>query len=125
VEEKLSEAEMYIMKCFWTEGEMRSDDVAELVSKRNWKKTTLLTFLSRLIAKNMLSVTKKGNTNIYTPICTESDYLTNRSKTFLNEMFGGSAKSFFVTMINNNNLTQDDIAELKKWLDEKENDENV
>ena len=71
---RLSEAEYAIMQQFWEEGPMGSDGLAALAAARGWKPTTLLTFLSRLAAKGMLAVEKKGKSNLYRPLVGRAAY---------------------------------------------------
>ena len=117
---RLSEAELYIMLQFWQHGAMKSDQLAALVADKEWKPTTLLTFLSRLAAKGMLKTEKQGKSNLYTPLITQGEYRELESRQFLDEMYDGSARDFFVAMVNSNNLSPQDITELKKWLSEQE-----
>ncbi|MFV0350897.1 MAG: BlaI/MecI/CopY family transcriptional regulator [Oscillospiraceae bacterium] len=116
----LSEAELYIMRFFWAHGPMKSSRLAQLTSQKGWKATTLLTFLSRLVAKGMLSNQKEGKANLYSPLISEAEYKAGEGKTFLNEMYGGSAKNFLAALVNNNGMSATDLEELKQWLTEQE-----
>ena len=116
----LSEAELYIMLQFWQNGAMKSEQLAPLVADKGWKPTTLLTFLSRLAAKGMLKAEKQGKANLYTPLVQQQQYREMESRQFLDEMYNGSARDFFVAMVNSKNLSAQEIAELKKWLNEQE-----
>ena len=42
---------------------------------KEWKHTTIATFLQKLYQKGLLRVVKKGNTNLYYPLVTEEEYL--------------------------------------------------
>lgn len=121
---KLSEAERYIMNKFWLHGAMYSDELAGLVAEKGWKTTTLLTFLSRLAAKEMLTVEKKGKANRYIPAVTQSAYRREEGMMFLDERYGGSAKDFLAAIVDGKGLTKADITELRQWLSEQE-DENA
>lgn len=125
MEYKMSDAERYVMGCFWSKGSMKSDEVASMVVEKGWKQTTLLTFLSRLAAKGMLRVDKKGKSNLYTPIVSEEEYLKIESRQFLDEMYAGSAKSFLAAMIDSRGLTKEDIGELREWLNSQEVDDDA
>lgn len=125
MEYKMSDAERYIMGCFWDRGSMKSDELASMVIEKGWKQTTLLTFLSRLAAKGMLQVEKRGKANLYTPLVSEEEYLNMESRQFLDEMYGGSAKNFLAAMIDSRGLTKEDIGELREWLNRQEVDEDA
>lgn len=117
---QLSEAELYIMQWFWQRGAMKTDELSALVAPREWKPTTLLTFLSRLAAKGMLQVERQGKSNLYSPLVTETHWRASESRSFLNEMHGGSARNFLAAMTDAHGLSREDISELKAWLDEQE-----
>ena len=117
---RLSEAELYIMRLFWQHGPMKSDDLASLVAERTWKSTTLLTFLSRLAAKEMLRVEKQGKSNCYHPLLSEQEYLRREGKVFLDQLYGGSARDFLAAMVDSRGITESDLTELKAWLSQQE-----
>lgn len=116
----LSDTERYIMQFFWQNGAMKSDDLAALVKEKGWKSTTLLTFLSRLVKKGMLQIQKLGRSNLYIPVISLEEYRQTESNLFLDEMYGGSAKSFIAAMIDNRGLSNADIEELRQWLNAQE-----
>ena len=63
---KLSAAELEVMRHVWAAGEPVTCEAlrASLAGEREWKTTTVLTFLSRLADKGMLTVTKRGRANL-------------------------------------------------------------
>lgn len=117
---RLSEAEAYIMQLFWENGAMKTDELSGLVAEKEWKPTTLLTFLSRLVAKGMLEAEKQGKANLYRPLVGREEYLQGEGRAFLNEMYGGSAKSFLACLVDGQGLSAAELAELKEWLNEQE-----
>lgn len=117
---RLSEAEAYIMQLFWQHGAMKTDELSILVTEKQWKPTTLLTFLSRLVAKGMLAAQKQGKANIYRPLVGRDEYRQEEGRAFLDEMYGGSAKDFIACLAGGEGLSAGDLAELRAWLDEQE-----
>ena len=121
-ETKLSDAEMYIIRCFWAAGPMKTDELAALVKERGWKPTTLLTFLSRLVAKGMLAAEKQGKSNLYRPLVSRQAYTQAESRVFLDQMYGGSARDFLAAMVEGRAISARELAEMRRWLDEQEVD---
>lgn len=119
-EYKLSDAELHIMRQFWAGGPMQSDELAALVKDRNWKNTTLLTFLSRLAAKGMLAVEKRGKSNLYSPLVTKGEYTQSESRAFLDQMHGGSARNFLASLVEGQAITADELDEMRQWLNRQE-----
>lgn len=115
---KISEAEMQIMKIVWNKkGSVTTANILEELPKENeWKTTTVMTLLSRLVEKDILKVTKIGKLNNYSANVTEDEYKAVQSDNFLEDMHNGSVKNFIATLFNNNKISKNDIDELKNWL---------
>ncbi len=118
--QKMSESEMEVMEAVWAfDGPVTSAQVQERLSARGWKPTTVLTFLSRLTEKGLLAREKNGKLNHYVPLLTSSEYKEWETRSFLNEVHGGSLRSFFAALSGGEKLTEADVEELKHWLDEQ------
>lgn len=117
---KISEAEMEIMKIIWekTKQVTTAEILEELPKENSWKTTTVMTLISRLTEKGILSVTKVGKLNHYFPEITEEEYKAIQTDNFLEDMHKGSVKNFMATLFNNKKISSKDISELKDWLKE-------
>lgn len=118
---KISEAEMEVMQIIWASDEplASSDIIEQIPSQREIKITTLLTFLSRLTEKGLLSYEKRGKKHYYFAIVTEREYKKFESKSFLSAIHGGSIKSFMVALCDDDEISREELEELKKWLSQK------
>lgn len=117
---KISDAEMEIMKIVWKENKQitTATILEELPKENSWKTTTVMTLVTRLIDKGILSVTKIGKLNHYFPKVTEEEYKAIQTDVFLDDMHNGSVKSFMATLYNNKKISRKDISDLKKWIKE-------
>ncbi|NMF04802.1 BlaI/MecI/CopY family transcriptional regulator [Clostridium beijerinckii] len=117
---KISDAEMEIMKIIWKKNDQitTAEILDELPKENSWKVTTIMTLISRLTEKGILSVTKVGKLNNYFPKITEEEYKAIQTDNFLEDMHKGSVKNFMATLFNNKKISNEDIAELKEWLKE-------
>lgn len=117
---KISDAEMEIMKIIWKKNnQITTAEILDALPKENsWKVTTIMTLISRLTEKGILSVTKVGKLNNYFPKITEEEYKAIQTDNFLEDMHKGSVKNFMATLFNNKKISNKDIAELKEWLKE-------
>lgn len=117
----ISNAEMKVMNKIW---EMQKTvTVQEMVDILNeegeeWAYQTVATFLRRLEAKGILSVTKTGKRLSYLPLFSREQYYRKEARGFVKNNFGGSLKGFLVAFSGGSKLEQDDIKELKDWLNE-------
>jgi len=117
---KITEAEMEIMKIIWEEdNEITTATILEKLPKENsWKTTTVMTLITRLIEKGILSVTKIGKLNNYSAKVTEEEYKAVQTDIFLDDMHNGSIRNFMATLYNSRKISKKDIADLKNWIKE-------
>lgn len=83
------------------------------MDKFGWKKSTTYTVLKRLCEKGIL---KNENGSVLSLISKEEFYF-HQSERFVNENFGGSLPAFIAAFTTKNNLTREQIAELKEMID--------
>ena len=113
----MSETEKQIMMLIWQAEELpvTASEVQQLAGDvKEWKHTTIATFLQKLCQKGVLRVVKKGNTNLYYPLVTEEEYLRFETMTFLQEVHKGSLKSFMSALCGQESERVWDEAELAK-----------
>ena len=77
----------------------------------------MLSFLSRLEEKGFVRVEKEGRSNRYIPLVKEEDYLQQESSSILKRLYGSSVKKFVAALYDGENISEDQIAELKDYLD--------
>ena len=119
---RLPEAELEIMLEIWKLNRpVCRFDLEEALADKNWAAPTILTMLSRLEKKGYLSMEKMKKTNYYTALVSEEDYALVEGKNMMSKFFGNSLKSFVACMTNNESFTQDEIEELRKYLDSLDN----
>lgn len=122
---RLSGAQLEIMRLIWEQGGsvMFSELSAELERQRkNWKTNTVLTFLARLTERGMVAVRKKGRLNEYVALVSEEEYLAEQTRSFINDVYGGSAKHLVSTLLEDY-LSTDDYTDLKAYWEGGAQDE--
>lgn len=121
---KISEAEWEVMKIIWSEKSVTATFIIDNLSeKKNWKASTIKTLINRLLNKGVLNFDKKGKEYLYYALFEEDKYIQEESKSFLSRFFGGSINSMLLNFVKDDNLTEDDINELKAMLDNKDSKE--
>ena len=121
---RLPDAELEVMKAVWDNTPpMSTNDVMKVVSnEKTWNISTLLTLLSRLIDRGFLTSEKRGRERIYYPQVDRKEYMEFETKNFLHKLHKDSFMSLVNTLYDNNDLSEQDIDELSKWLEEKKHD---
>lgn len=117
----IGEAELEIMKVIWSYKEpITSLDIGKAVEEKGWKKTTIATFLTRLVEKGALSAEKQGKLYYYSPLITEKEYKQSQTKNLIQTLYNGSVKDFAVAFFKEQSLSDEDIAELRAIISGKE-----
>lgn len=115
---QLSDSELELMRVVWSRGgRARFAQVMEaLVGQgKDWKANTVLTFLSRLVEKEMLAVEKNGRLNVYVALLREEDYADQQTRSFLDRVYGGNAGRLVSSLLKQDCLTAEDLDELKAF----------
>ena len=117
----IGDAELEIMKVIWNaKFPITSPDIGKEVEDKGWKKTTIATFLTRLVEKGALSAEKNGKLYYYTPLITEKEYRKSQTKNLIKTLYNGSVRDFAVSFFEEQKLSEKDIKELMSIFEEKE-----
>lgn len=117
--QKISDAELEIMKIIWGNREettLFAYLMEELAAKgKPWQKNTLITLLGRLTAKGFLAAKKHGRKNEYTPLISEEQYQEAQTQNFLAKIYEGNAKGLVATLIQKEMISAADYEELRQF----------
>lgn len=116
---RLPDAELEVMQLIWARTPPVTAAEVQENAARDWKATSVLTFLSRLCGKGFLECRKEGRQNFYTPLITRSEYLQYESLGFLQRLCGGSVKNLVASLADAGALSANDIEELRAFLNQK------
>jgi len=117
---KISESEWAVMKAIWDEHPVTANRVVEALSGSTpWKPKTIKTLLNRLVKKGAVGYKSKGREYHYYPLIEETVFVKAESRSFLKRVFGGAVKPMLATMVESEDLSPEDIEELKRILDKK------
>ena len=116
--QQISDSELELMRIVWARGGTALyAHIMEDLEKagRTWQKNTVITLLSRLVEKGMLKTSKIGRRNEYTAVVSEADYQASQTQALVNKLYAGSAKGLIATLIQQDLLSPEDYAELKRF----------
>ncbi|MDQ7097004.1 BlaI/MecI/CopY family transcriptional regulator [Desulfosporosinus sp. PR] len=116
---RISEAEWEVMKIFWSRSApCTAHEIFEaLQGFSKWKTNTVKTLITRLVKKGALGFQEQRRVYLYFSLVTEEDCIKSEAKTFIRRVFGGALKPMLVTFLQEEKLSQEDIAELKQLLE--------
>ena len=118
----LSEREMEIMQFLWEHGESSAADIASFFLDTNKQlRNTTYTFLSRLIDKGVIKREDPGFT--CSPLFEREEIQFNEARSFLKKVYDGSFRDMFAQFVSGQDLTEQDIEELKQLIKNKKDGE--
>lgn len=117
---QISDSEWKVMKILWENSPYTAGEIIEnLAENTDWKPTTVKTLLSRLVKKNAIGFQNRNRTYYYYPLVTEDECAKAESKSFLKKVYGGALKPMIASFLEIQNLSEEDIEDLKRILDDK------
>lgn len=117
---KISDSEWEIMKVIWKEPNCTAQFIiGQLKDTQKWKPKTIKTLISRLIDKNIIGFEQFGREYKYYSLVNEDECRKAESESFLHKVYSGSLKSMLLNFIEEENLSKEDIEDLKSILNER------
>ena len=114
-EYRLTPMEAKFAELIWTNEPIPSGDLVRLCeAELNWKKSTTYTMLKRLERKGIF----KNNDGIVVALVKEDGFYAAQSKQFVDETFAGSLPKFLAAFTRGAKLSQREINELERLIDE-------
>jgi BlaI family penicillinase repressor len=117
---QISEAELEVMKIIWESSPISTNEVVEkLTGKTKWNPKTIQTMLLRLVKKGAITYEKNSRVFVYSPLVQKEEYLEHESNSFLYRFYNGTLNSMVLNFLENDKLSEHEIAELRNILAEK------
>ena len=117
----ISDAEWQVMNVIWEGQPLTAQDVvAALAGQTEWAPATIKTMLHRLVRKGVLAHESQANRYVYRSSVKRADCVKQASKSFLERVFDGESSSLMAHFLRNAKLSPEEIAKLRKILDEQE-----
>ncbi|HHQ8648555.1 TPA: BlaI/MecI/CopY family transcriptional regulator [Clostridioides difficile] len=117
---KIPPSELKIMKLFWQSDKvLTSQDIVSIMS-HEWKQTTTLTLLSRLVKRNFLSAEKHTAYTTYTVLVDKESYLQYETFDFFKNIHNESVKSLLQSM-SKKEFSKEEIKTFKNFIKNMQN----
>jgi predicted transcriptional regulator len=114
----ISSAEAVVMDALWARNPATAEDVAAAVASHGWQDATVKTLLNRLLKKGAIRAERDGRRYLYSPVLERDAWALEASEGLLERVFGGRVAPLVAHFSKHRKLSQGDIAELRKLLDE-------
>ena len=116
MQEKLFDSEAKVMEILWDHGPLPAKDISRMAAETiGWNKNTTYTIIKKLEAKGYLRRDEPGF--LCTPLLSRDEARKTEANTLLRKVFGGSRKALFSALLEDEQLSDDEIDELRRLID--------
>lgn len=122
---RIKNSEWNVLNCLWEESPQTVMQlVARLGKSVGWAKSTTITTLRRMEEKGLVHCEIVGKGKSYTPAVEQENAVISETRSFLDRVYQGSVGMMMSAMAKRQELTEEDLAELRKILAEAEGKES-
>lgn len=117
----VTNSEWYVMNCLWEEQPLTLMQIVHLLNEQmGWSKSTCATMVRRMTEKNLIGYEENGKTKYFFTKVKKEDVVVQETKNFLKRIYNGSVGMMMNTLIHQNDLSDEDIKELREILKKAE-----
>ena len=118
MKEKLFDSESKLMKILWEKGPVSAKEVSVIAAERiGWNKNTTYTVLKKLCAKGFVRRDDPGF--VCTALVSEDEEKKTEVRSLIEKVFGGSRRALFSSLLEDEELTDEEIAELRAMIEKR------
>lgn len=120
---KISEAEMAVMRVLWEHASMTANEVVDaLVQQTGWNHRTIRTLLGRLAKKQAIGHREHERPYRYLPLVSREEVSRVERASFVKRVYSGAIMPMLAEFIEDEQLSEADIRQLKTMLAGREGD---
>ena len=113
---RLGAIETRFADLIWENEPISSGELVKICEKElNWKISTTYTILRRLCERGIF----QNNNGTVTSLISKSDFYAMQSERFVEETFEGSLPKFLTAFATRKKLSEKEIEELQRFIDER------
>ena len=118
MQEKLFESEAKVMEIIWAKAPISAKDISLIAAETiGWNKNTTYTVVKKLEAKGFIKREDPGF--ICTPLISQNQMQKVEAVSLVKKVFGGSRKALFSALLEDDPLSDEEINELRKLIDNR------
>ena len=118
---RLAELQLAIMQVLWERQEATVSEVrAALQPERPLAHTTVGTMLAKMEEKGHVKHRTEGNANVYRAELRQDQVSQSMVTDLTERLFGGDVKQMVCQLLDDDELTQEDLAELRRIIQRRE-----
>jgi len=111
---KIFEAELKFMNIIWNHEPVTTGELVKLCQEElDWKKSTTFTVLRRLVQRGAIHNEK----SLVKSLVSRSEVQKQESREHIEKIYNGSLRTFLVSFLQNEKLTEEELKELRKIVE--------
>lgn len=115
---QLFDGELKLMELLWANEPVSAKKLSHLAAEAvGWNKNTTYTVIRKLIDKQVVSRTEPNF--MCASLIRKEDVGKAETNSLIEKLFAGSKKSFFASFLEDENLSGEEIAELKAMIEKR------
>ena len=116
---KLSKKEEGLMEHLWSLEKAFMKDILDAYPEPKPATTTVATLLKRMADKGFVGYTTYGNSREYYPLKVKAEYFSTHVNGLIKSFFNNSASQFASFFTRETNLSESELQDLKKIIDQE------
>ena len=118
MQEKLFESEAKVMEIIWAKAPISAKAISLIAAETiGWNKNTTYTVIKKLEAKGFIKREDPGF--ICTPLISQNQMQKVEAVSLVKKVFGGSRKALFSALLEDEPLSDEEVKELRKLIDNR------
>lgn len=120
----LGETEIEVLNHVWDMGEATVKQVLRrILQNREVAYTTIMTVMKNLADKGLLTYRKEGVTYVYKAKQDPDSVRSNMINSLVNKVFKGSPSQLVQTLVNSEELSEEELNDIKNLIEDMEDDQ--
>ena len=117
----LSDGEWKLMNLLWEQAPRTLGEMVEAMKEdTGWSKSTIYVMLKRMLEKGTVEMREEDGLQKYYPVLNREETAREESRNFLFKVYKGSLSMMVASLVGQDSLSEQDIAELQNILKEAE-----
>lgn len=118
MEQKLFDSELRLMELLWVKGSCTAKELSLLAAEEiGWNKNTTYTVIKKLVDKGVIARSEPGF--VCTPLLSRKQAQAAETQSLVQRLFRGSKKALFSSLLEDEDLSQEDLEALKKMIESR------
>lgn len=118
MDKKLFDSELKVMELIWAREPISAKELSILAENEySWNKNTTYTVIKKIEAKGYIKREDPGF--VCTSLVSKDEVCKTEARGLIDKLFGGSRKALFSALIEDEELTREEIEALKAMIDKR------